>query len=150
MPLPVLRVVRERTADYDRRRAVSNVDDLARAVRAVLADADRETFVVLHLDTKHNVMSAEVVAVGTLSATLVHPREVFKGAILANAARVALGHNHPSGDPTPSPEDHALTRKLIEAGQILGVPVVDHVVVGDGTGRHVSIREQRPSLEWAP
>jgi DNA repair protein RadC len=69
---------------------------------------------------------------GTLDSTLVHPREVFKAAILANAAAIILTHNHPSGDPTPSPDDLALTQRLVQAGQIIGIDVLDHVIVGDG------------------
>lgn len=97
----------------------------------LLAGRDRETFVVIHLDSKRGLLSAEVVAVGTLNATLVHPREVFKGALLANAASIVVAHNHPSGNPAPSPEDLALTRQLLEAGELLGVPVDDHIIVGD-------------------
>ena len=75
-----------------------------------------------------------------LDSTLVHPREVFKAAMLANAAAIVLAHNHPSGDPTPSPDDMALTRRLVDAGRLIGVDVLDHIVIGDG--RHVSFRER--------
>lgn len=105
----------------------------------LLEGRDRETFVVLHLDTKLRPLSIEVVAVGTLAATLVHPREVFKGAFLANASTIVVAHNHPSGDPTPSPEDLALTETLLRAGEMLGVPVLDHLIMGDTT---ISLRTQ--------
>jgi DNA repair protein RadC len=105
----------------------------------LIGDQDREAFVVVHLNAKHKIVSLEVVAIGTLSATLVHPREVFKGALLANAAAIGLAHNHPSGDPTPSPEDLALTAQLLAAGEVVGVRVLDHIVIGDDC--HVSIRE---------
>jgi DNA repair protein RadC len=81
------------------------------------------------------------VSVGDLSSALVHPREVFKPAILSNAASVILAHNHPSGDPQPSPEDCAVTRRLQEAGQILGIEVLDHVIIGDAS-RWASLREK--------
>ncbi len=95
-----------------------------------LRDKDREHFVCLHLDSRNRVTSMETVAVGTLNASLVHPREVFKAAILANAASVIVAHNHPSADVTPSSEDIALTKRLMEAGEILGIEVLDHIVVG--------------------
>ncbi len=77
---------------------------------------------------------------GTLYATLVHPREVFKAALLANAAAIILTHNHPSGDPAPSPDDMALRRRLVDAGTLIGVDVVDHIIIGDGC--YVSFRER--------
>jgi DNA repair protein RadC len=104
----------------------------------LLADADRETFIAIHLDAKLRLLSAETVAVGTLTATLIHPREVFKGAVLSNAASIIVAHNHPSGDPTPSPEDLALTETLIRAGELLGIALTDHLVIGATT---VSMRE---------
>ena len=92
------------------------------------------------LDAKNRLISRETVSVGHLTAALVHPREVFKAAILANAAAIALVHNHPSGDPEPSREDVEITRRLVKAGELLGIPVLDHVVV---TRRgHVSIAER--------
>lgn len=113
--------------------------DLATAARAVAQRFDREVFLTLYLNRKHVVTGIEIIAVGTLDQTLVHPREVFKGALLHNAAAVALAHLHPSGDPTPSQEDHRLTDKLLKAGEVLGITVVDHVVIGDPG--HVSLRE---------
>lgn len=103
-------------------------------------DRDREVFLVLHLDVKNRVISHEVMGVGHLTSALVHPREVFKAAILANAAAVVVVHNHPSGDPEPSREDAELMRRLMRAGQLLGIPVLDHVVIGDD--RHVSLAER--------
>jgi DNA repair protein RadC len=104
-------------------------------------DTDREHFAALLLDTKNRLIGVTTVSVGDLSSVLVHPREVFKPAILANAASVILAHNHPSGDPQPSPEDVAITRRLQEAGQILGIEVLDHVVVGEAN-HWVSLREK--------
>lgn len=103
----------------------------ARHAREILSGEDREHFLALHLDSRHRVVSVEVVSVGTLGSSLVHPREVFKGAILANAAAIICAHNHPSGDLDPSQEDRALLKRLVEAGQLLGVPMVDFLIVSD-------------------
>jgi DNA repair protein RadC len=102
---------------------------------------DQERFVVAYLDTKHTVQCVVVITQGTLDASLVHPREVFKPAIIEGSNAVCLSHNHPSGDPTPSREDHAVTERLTEAGKLLGITVLDHVVVADGTNEAVSLRE---------
>ena len=107
-----------------------------------LPDPDRENFCVLMLDTKNHVTGLMVVSVGDLSSAVVHPREVFKAALLGNAASVILMHNHPSGDPMPSAEDIVVTRRLHEAGELLGVPVLDHIIVGYIGGRFVSLKEQ--------
>jgi DNA repair protein RadC len=91
----------------------------------------REHFMVLMLDGRHRVMSESQVSQGTLTASLVHPREVFRPAVRAAAAAIVLVHNHPSGDPTPSAEDLAVTQRLVSAGEIVGIRVVDHVVVAE-------------------
>lgn len=140
-----VQLVRERRLSYEP--GIGGPSDLAAAARALVGDEDREAFVVLHLTTKHKVASIEVVSRGTLDATLAHPREVFKGALLANAAAIALAHNHPSGDPTPSHEDIALTKQLMAAGEILGVRVLDHVVLGDEC--FVSLRQTTSLWEEA-
>lgn len=92
---------------------------------------DREHFWRIDLDARSRVVGYEVVSVGTVSASLVHPREVFKGAILNNAAGMIVCHNHPSGDTSPSPEDKEVTRRLQRAGELMGIPVLDHMVVAD-------------------
>lgn len=104
-----------------------------------LRDQSQEEFRVLIMNTQHAVVRELVITRGTLDTSVVHPREVFRAAITANAAALILVHNHPSGDPTPSPEDRVVTRQLAEAGRLLGIPVLDHVVVGDG--RYVSFVE---------
>jgi len=93
---------------------------------------DREYFWCLSLDGKNRAQGVDVVSVGTLTASLVHPREVFKAAILTNAAAIIVAHNHPSGDPTPSVEDREITQRLRQAGEILGIKLLDHVVLGHG------------------
>jgi DNA repair protein RadC len=100
-----------------------------------------EQFGVLLLDAKHRAMRTAVVAVGTLNSTMVEPRDVFREAAIGGATAIVLFHNHPSGDPTPSPDDVALTQRLVAAGTLIGIDVVDHVVLGDG--RYCSIKEIR-------
>lgn len=104
---------------------------------------DQEQFVVACLDTKHRVQSVVVVTIGTLDASLVHPREVFKPAILEGSSAVILSHNHPSGNTTPSQEDIQVTNRLTEAGKLLGITVLDHIIHGDGTNEVLSVRESR-------
>lgn len=105
------------------------------AIHRHLADEarglQRECFWVLLLDGKHRLIDVELVSVGTLTASLVHPREVFGPAVRAAAAAVAVAHNHPSGDPEPSQEDVEVTRRLLDVARLLGIPLVDHVVLGD-------------------
>jgi DNA repair protein RadC len=110
---------------------VQSPADAAEVLRAHIGDSDREHFDALLLDTRNRVVGVHCVSVGSLNASVVHPREVFKAAILANAAAVILGHNHPSGDESPSAEDTALTQRLKQAGEILGIPVLDHLVLGE-------------------
>ncbi|MCL1982117.1 MAG: DNA repair protein RadC [Clostridiales bacterium] len=101
----------------------------------------KEIFNILLMNSKGEVIGTDVISVGDLSSTVIHPREVFLPAIKRSAATVAFVHNHPSGDPTPSSEDIAVTKKLVDAGTILGIQVVDHVVIGDG--KYVSFREEQ-------
>lgn len=91
----------------------------------------KEHFVMLYLDTR-NKLIVDKVSVGTLNASLVHPREVFKNAIQSNAAQVIVAHNHPSGDPEPSEDDLTITKRLVESGKILGIEVVDHIIITKG------------------
>ncbi len=92
--------------------------------------ASQEMFVVLSLDMKNRVIDRTLVSLGTVNATVCHPREVFRPAIMNGAVSVIVAHNHPSGDPTPSAEDMKITRQLVEAGKIIGIPVLDHIVIG--------------------
>ena len=102
---------------------------------------DQEVFVVANCNTKHQVMSVVVVTIGTLDASLVHPREVFKSAFIEGASAIVVSHNHPSGDHTASREDHQVTERLTEIGNLIGITVLDHVIYADGTGEAISIRE---------
>jgi len=92
----------------------------------------KEMFITLHLDGKNRIVCMDLVSIGSLNQSIVHPREVFKTALLSNAAALILIHQHPTGDPTPSSEDIAITRRLKEAGEIIGLKILDHVIVGDG------------------
>ena len=133
-----IRVIRERRPKYRTPRIVRDARAVADAFAEHFAPLDREHFVVLVLDGKNRVLGFNVVSVGSLTAALVHPREVFKAAILSNAAALILVHNHPSGDPTPSAEDRAITERLRQVGELVGIRVFDHVVIGD-EGQFVSL-----------
>lgn len=128
-------------ADPPARRATARTPaDVAALVGSDMRYLDREHFRVVLLSTRHDVLAVEEVAVGGLNSAVIHPREVFKAAIRWSAAAVIMVHNHPSGDPEPSADDLRITARLAEAGRILGIEVLDHVVVGDG--RCVSLRER--------
>lgn len=96
--------------------------------------------VVASLDAKCNPLSLEIAAVGNVNTCIVSPREIFKNAILSNAVHIMVFHNHLSGDPTPSKEDIAVTKRLIDAGELLGIPLIDHIIIGDDTD-YLSLRE---------
>ena len=106
-----------------------------------IGEVDREVFVIAMLTIRHRVIGLHTVSVGCLTSSLVHPREVLKPAILSGSAAFLAAHNHPSGDPEPSAEDIALTRRLAAAGQLLGIELLDHVILGEA-GRFVSLRER--------
>ena len=103
----------------------------ATALRPFFAWLDREQFLVCCLDAKHAIIGVNVVSIGSLTLSIVHPREVFKPAILLNTSAIICAHNHPSGDPEPSSEDRALTTRLRQAGDLLGITVLDHIILGD-------------------
>ena len=109
---------------------VDSVESAAALLRPYLLDKKKEHFVALLLDNRHHLIRLSPIAIGSLSATLVHPRELFKEAIAASAAAVIVAHNHPSGDPSPSEHDLQLTERLVEARTLLGIEVLDHVIVG--------------------
>lgn len=103
------------------------------------SEASKEEFCAILLDTKNKIIMIETISVGTLNKTLVHPREVFRTAILRGANSIIFSHNHPSGDPTPSPEDISITEQLIVAGEHIGIKVLDHLVIGNN--KYISLRE---------
>ena len=116
-----------------REKAIRGPSDVFSRVGPLLRDLRQEEFHALLLNTQHRVIRDVLVTRGILDAALIHPREVFRAAIVESAAGVILVHNHPSGDPTPSPEDRAVTRQLVSAGEAVGIPVLDHIIVGEGS-----------------
>jgi len=114
--------------------------DAANIMMARLRYESKEHFVAMLLSTKNHVLATPTISVGTLNASIVHPRELFKEAINYSAASVILVHNHPSGDPTPSKEDIELTRRIAEAGKLLEISVLDHLIIGDN--KYVSLKEK--------
>ena len=135
--------------ELSRRHAMSDMGDVVRIsspeaafqyLYPVLRDEKIEHFVVLLLDTKNQLIKRIMVSKGSLNANIVHPREVFKPAIIEAAAAILVAHNHPSGDPAPSQNDIDITRKLIDAGKVVGIELYDHIIIGDG--RYLSLKEQ--------
>lgn len=120
---------------------VMNPKDAVNVLRPHLETMDREMFITIQLDIKNRIIGDYVVSVGHLSGALVHPREVFKVAILQNAASIICAHNHPSGDPEPSPEDIELTKNLDLAGKLLGIKILDHIIIGHD-GKYVSLKDR--------
>ena len=122
------------------RTAISTPEDVVALCSSQLRGLDREHFWCIGLNTKNQLLKVVEVSIGSLNASIVHPRELFKEAVRVSAASIVLVHNHPSGDPTPSGADVQLTRRLVKAGDVLGIEVLDHVVIGDG-GEHSSLRD---------
>ena len=108
-------------------------EELYQLLRRRIGREDREHFVAVLLSSRNTVLGIETISIGSLNASIVHPREVFKPAILHSAASIALAHNHPSGDAEPSNEDIAITRRMLEAGRLLGIELLDHVIVARKT-----------------
>ena len=121
-------------------KTIRGPEDAYEIARQELDISPCEKFLAILLNTKNMVIGTSVVSSGTLNASLVHPREVFQRAILSNAAAIIVAHNHPSGNTTPSPEDIALTAKLVESGKVLDIPVLDHIIVGHYG--YVSLKEK--------
>lgn len=134
-----LRLVREGSFLYANRR-ISKPADAAEIMRDWLEDAASEEFWAICLDCKNAVLAIAQISIGDLSSAIVHPRSVFQVGLMTNAASIILCHNHPSGDPAPSREDSNVTNRLREAGKLLGIEILDHLVIGS-EGRFVSLRE---------
>lgn len=134
-----LRMIREATVKgiYD---TISSPADVGAMVQKLIGSNDRENFGVVCLDTKNRPTHISIVSVGTLNSSVVHPREVFKAAILSNSASIILFHNHPSGNTNPSNTDLEVTERLVEAGRIIGIQVLDHVIVSEE--RYISMKEK--------
>ena len=109
---------------------IKNPQSVVKAIRASIKDKAKEHFKLILLDTRNKIIGISTISIGTLNASLVHPREIFKEAIIHNSASVVLAHNHPSGDPEPSDEDLTITKRLVKSGKILGIEVIDHIIIG--------------------
>jgi len=137
--------VRELTVKYRGNKGptfdpIRSPQDAAKLIQQVLPDNVREHFIVLFLDGRHRVVAYFVAATGTATSCLVGTKEIFQAALVAGAGALIVGHNHPSGDCVPSQEDYAVTKRLKAAGELLTIPVLDHVIVGTA-GAHYSFRE---------
>ena len=139
----ILEFVRKvNTPDASKRIIIRSPKDVYELVRADMEFLEVEHFDVIGLSTKNHVIFKENISIGSLNASIVHPREAFKGMIRRSCAACILVHNHPSSDPSPSNEDILLTKKLVECGSIIGIEVLDHVIVGGAGGGYVSLKEQ--------
>jgi len=140
VPMYTTRLVRETHFTFPQREQVSSPADVAAVLQYYFEDKDREEFIVVFLDTANTMTGMAQISVGGLAASIVEPRQVFKAAILANAAAIIVAHQHPSGNVEPSREDLRITRQLVEAGKLMGVPVHDHIIVAED--RYVSLAER--------
>ncbi|MFR1381384.1 MAG: JAB domain-containing protein [Clostridium neonatale] len=127
-----IKMIRESSVLYDIRK-ISEPKDIVDLGKKFLDELDREELIVACLNAKNEVNSVNVVSIGSLNNSIVHPREVFKTAILSNAASIVMIHNHPSGDVTPSKEDKEITLRIKESGIILGIKLLDHIIIGNDT-----------------
>lgn len=135
-----IKMVKESSLELEYGVKISQPKDAVETLEKFIGDSDREVLAVLTLNTKNVITSISAVSIGSLNSSIVHPREVFKTAILGNAASIIIGHNHPSGDPTPSSEDINITHRIKSSGEILGIELLDHVIVGDNN--YVSLKEK--------
>ena len=135
-------LVKEKVGRYELPRKISNPDQVYKAITAITSveGEAQEVFGVLILNIKNKIVAVHEISRGTLNSSMVHPREVFKPAVLHNAAAIICFHNHPSGDTEPSREDIETTKRLVEAGKIMGIEVLDHIIVGDDG--YVSLKER--------
>lgn len=134
-----IQMVKERSLLY-KNRTVHSPQNGFDLMKQFLGDVDREHFIVMCLDTKNQPTSLNICHIGSLNSSLVHPREVFKPAILSNAASIMVGHNHPSGNPEPSEADIMMTKRLEEAGDLMGIRLLDHLIIGADT--YISLKER--------
>lgn len=132
-----VRLVRDNT--LKRNRQIKSSDDAVAIIKDEIKDSDREMFCILNLGADGTVINMNVVSIGSLTSSMASPREVFKSSILSNASAVILFHNHPSGNCNPSMEDRITTKRLRDCGQLLDIPVLDHIIVGGGTGKSYSL-----------
>lgn len=130
-PRYTISLVKEAGSVYVTARPLVSAKLAFEVVKDLFEGFDREAFYVICLDTKSKIIGVNLVSVGSLSSSLVHPREVFKAAILLNSSKIVIAHNHPSGEPRPSEQDNSLTLRLVAAGNLMGIAVLDHIVCGE-------------------
>ena len=135
-------LVKEKVRKYELPRETKSPEEAYNAIKIItnVQEEAQEVFGILVLNTKNKIVAVHEVSRGMLNSSLVHPREVFKPAVLHNAAAIICFHNHPSGDPEPSKEDIETTKRLVEAGKIIGIEIFDHIIAGDD--RYVSLKER--------
>lgn len=134
-----IKMVKESSVLYKNRK-VNSPTDAYSLIKDFFNCADREQLIVCSLNTKNVPLTINVCSIGTLNSSILHPREIFKPAILSNAASIILAHNHPSGFPDPSSEDISITHRIKDCGKLLGIDLVDHIIIGDG--KFISLKEQ--------
>jgi DNA repair protein RadC len=134
-----LKLVKESSLLYQKR-SIRSPQEGYEFIKAFLEDKDREYFIVVSLDTKNQPTNINITSIGTLNSALIHPREIYKAAIVGNACSIMCFHNHPSGVATESREDVDVTKRLVESGRILGIDVIDHIIIGDGS--YTSLKEK--------
>lgn len=135
-----IKMVKEKSIKYETR-IISTPNDAQYLFRRFLEDSDREQLIVVSLDTKNQPTTINVASIGSLNSSIVHPREIFKSAILSNANSIIIAHNHPSGDVNPSKEDISITKRLKECGELIGINLIDHIIIGDNN-RFISLKEK--------
>lgn len=134
-----IKLVKESSILYKERKIRSPKDSF-KLLHELLENKDREHFIVVALNTKNEPVSINVCHIGSLNSSIVHPREIMKVAILSNAASILVAHNHPSGSVTPSPEDIQVTERLKQVGELMGIELLDHLIIGDKT--YLSLKEK--------
>lgn len=134
-----IQMVKDGSISYPQR-FINTPQDAAQLAREFLGEPDREAVIVICLDVKNQPTALNMVSLGTLHNSPVHPREIFKSAVLANSAAIILCHNHPSGIPEPSKDDITVTERLVDAGAILGIHILDHIIIGYNS--YASFRER--------
>ena len=137
-----LRIIKENAGRYDVNKKIQSPEDVFNIAQKVIKASEyaEENLWLITLDTKNNITGIFTVSTGSLNASIVHPREIFKRAVLQNAVSIIICHNHPSGDVTPSQEDINTTKRIYEAGKILGIELLDHVIIGDN--KYTSLKER--------
>ena len=137
-----LRIIKENAGRYDVNKKIQSPEDVFNIAQKVIKANEyaEENLWLITLDTKNNITGIFTVSTGSLNSTIVHPREIFKRAVLQNAASIIICHNHPSGDPVPSQEDINITKRIYDAGKILGIELLDHIIIGDN--KYTSLKEK--------